>query len=213
MSADSYYGGRGGSTGQNGGPNVNGSVGGQVPIPGMGGGWGANYGSPAGGGAGYAGGGGGMGFGNSSGYFASGGGGGSSFVNGPGVTGGRTLAGNDTRAGGKDDPLYESPVGDAGRNGQVVLQWAEFTVTPGGPPDVKLRQGGGVGYPGVRVEAGVAFEAVSVTVALPAGHNLLFGTQTLADYRLTVQNTGQKTRQYRGILSGDGTSLVFSEWT
>ncbi|MFD8818205.1 hypothetical protein ACFV23_43640 [Streptomyces sp. NPDC059627] len=210
VSNSSSYGGRGGNTGQNGGANVIGTPGGQVPIPGMGGAGGSGYGGTTDGGAGYAGGGAGLFVGASGAYFASGGGGGSSFVNGPGVTGGRTVAGNGTRAGGKDDPLYQSPVGDANNRGQVVLQWAEFTVAPGGPPDVELRQGGRVGYPGVRVEADVPFEPVSVTVALPADHGLLFGTQTLADYQLTVQKPDQEPTPYTGTLSEDGTSLVFT---
>ncbi|MFI0776147.1 hypothetical protein [Streptomyces sp. NPDC021212] len=209
-STSNYYAGRGGNTGQNGGTNVRGEAGGQVPIPGMGAGGGADWGNPAGGGAGYAGGGGGMGFGSSAGSISSGGGGGSSFVSGPGVTGGRTVAGNGTSAGGKDDPLYQSPAGDAGNRGQVVLQWAEFTVVPGGPPDVELRQGGPVGYPGVRVEAGVAIDPVSVMVALPGGRGLLFGTQTLADYQLTLQSADGQTTSYMGTLSADGTSLVFT---
>ncbi|MFI1769154.1 hypothetical protein ACH41H_44985 [Streptomyces sp. NPDC020800] len=203
------HGGRGGNTGQN-GTDVSTISGGQVPIPGMGGGGGAGYG--AGGGAGYAGGGGGFSYGGPGDFaFYSGGGGGSSYVSGPGVTGGRTLAGNGTRAGGKDDPLYQSPVGDATHRGQVVLQWTEFTVTPGGPPDVELRQGGGAGYPGVHVEADMAFDPATVTVTLPPDRGLLFGAQTLADYQLTVQNTGHETAQYVGSLSEDGTSLVFSD--
>ncbi|MFD3582556.1 hypothetical protein [Streptomyces sp. NPDC058683] len=210
ISTSSSYGGRGGSTGQNGGAHVKGGPGGQVPIAGMGGGGGAGYGGHTGGGAGYAGGGGGLAIGASPNAFYSGGAGGSSFVNGPGVSGGRSMAGNGTRAGGKDDPLYQSPVGDAGNRGQVVLQWAEFTVTPGGPPDVELRRGGRVGYPGVRVEAGVAFEPMTVTVALPADRGLLFGTQTLADYQLTVQTAGQAATPYTGTLSEDGSSLVFT---
>ncbi|MDT0547742.1 hypothetical protein [Streptomyces lonegramiae] len=209
-SGSSRYGGRGGSTGQNGGADGRGDAGGEVPIPGMGGGGGAGFGGATGGGAGYAGGGGGVGMSIAEGAIYSGGGGGSSFVNGPGVTGGQTLAGNGTQAGGKTDPLYQSPVGDAGSRGQVVLQWTEFTVVPGGPPDVELRQGGAVGYPGVRVEAGVAIDPVSVTVALPPGRGLLFGTQTLADYQLTVQNADGQTTPYMGTLSEDGTSLVFS---
>ncbi|MFI1769156.1 hypothetical protein ACH41H_44995 [Streptomyces sp. NPDC020800] len=177
-----------------------------------GGGGGGAGGYGLGGGAGYAGGGGGTGVGRSdSGWFASGGGGGSSFVTGPGVTNGRTLPGNGTRAGGKDDPLYQSPVGDAANHGQVVLQWTEFTVTPGGPPDVELRQGGRAGYPGVHVESDMAFAPATVTVALPASHGLLFGTQTLADYQLTVQNADGETAQYTGTLSEDGTSLTFSD--
>ncbi|KUN03556.1 hypothetical protein AQI95_24040 [Streptomyces yokosukanensis] len=211
ISTNTSYGGRGGNTGQNGGANANGTPGGQVPIPGMGGGGGAGYGGSSGGGAGYAGGGGGLGIGGTAGAFYSGGAGGSSFVNGPGVTGGRTLAGNGTRAGGKDDPLYQSPVGDAESRGQVVLQWTEFTVTPGGPPDVELRQGGRAGYPGVHVESDMAFAPATVTVALPADRGLLFGTQTLADYQLTVQNTDGETAQYTGTLSEDGTSLAFSD--
>jgi hypothetical protein len=92
----------------------------------------------------------------------------------------------------------------------VVLQWAEFTVTPGGPPDVQVRQGGAAGYPGVRVAGDTAFEPVSVTVTLPDGRGLLFGTSTLADYQLTVQNAAGETTRYPGSLSADGTSLTFS---
>jgi hypothetical protein len=131
-------------------------------------------------------------------------------VAGPGVTAGRTLAGDGTRAGGKDDPLYQSPVGEAGNRGQVVLQWAEFTVTPGGPPDVELTRGGPAGYPGVRVASEATFEPVTVTVALPADRGLLFGTHTLADHQLTVQNAAGDTTPYTGTLSEDGTSLIFS---
>ncbi|WP_407547700.1 hypothetical protein QOM21_01735 [Streptomyces sp. Pv4-95] len=132
-------------------------------------------------------------------------------MGGPGVAAGRTLPGDGTRAGGKDDPLYNSPVGDAGNQGQVVLQWSEFTVTPGAPPDVELTRGGPAGYPGVRVASEVAFEPVTVTVALPADRGLLFGTPTLADHQLTVQNAAGDTTQYTGTLSEDGTSLIFSD--
>ncbi|MFG2888182.1 hypothetical protein [Streptomyces sp. NPDC048248] len=175
----------------------------------MGGGGGAGYGAYTGGGAGYAGGGGGIAFGYN-GAFYSGGGGGSSCVDGPGVTAGRTLPGDGTKAGGKDDPLYKSPVGDAGNRGQVVLQWTEFTAIPGGPPDVELTRGGPAGYPGVRVAADMAFEPVTVTVALPTDRGLLFGTSTLADHQLTVQNAGGEATPYTGTLSEDGTSLIFS---
>ncbi|MFE4514851.1 hypothetical protein ACFRMQ_11755 [Kitasatospora sp. NPDC056783] len=204
------YGGRGGNTGENGGATGKGGPGGQIPIPGMGGGGGAGYGGNTGGGAGYAGGGGGIALGNAQSAYFSGGGGGSSFVYGPGVTGGSTVAGSGTQAGGKDDPLYQSGVGDAGRRGQVVLQWSEFTLTPGGPPDVELTQGGPVGYPGVQVKADTAFAPVSVTVTLPPGRGLLFGTQTMADHQLTVMDAGGTTTPYLGTLSEDGTSLVFS---
>ncbi|MBL1087520.1 hypothetical protein JK359_37210 [Streptomyces actinomycinicus] len=132
-------------------------------------------------------------------------------MNGPGVTEGSTLPGQGTQAGGKDDPVYQSPVGDAGNHGQVVLQWTEYTVTPGGPPDVELTRGGPAGYPGVRVESDAAFHPVSVTVALPADHDLLFGSQTLADHQLTVHSAGQEPTPYMGELSPDGSTLVFSD--
>ncbi|MBL1087519.1 hypothetical protein JK359_37205 [Streptomyces actinomycinicus] len=87
----------------------------------------------------------------------------------------------------------------------------EYTVTRGGPPDVELTRGGPAGYPGVRVESDAAFHPVSVTVALPADHDLLFGSQTLADHQLTVHSTGQEPTPYPGELSPDGTTLVFSD--
>ncbi|MER6075111.1 hypothetical protein ABT187_41205 [Streptomyces sp. NPDC001817] len=127
------------------------------------------------------------------------------------MTGGSTLAGKGTQAGGKDDPLYQSPIGDAGNHGQVVLQWSEFTVTPGGPPDVALTRGGPVGYPGVHVESDVEVDPVSVSVALPVDRGLLFGTQTLADYQLTVQDPVGRTTPHTGKLSEDGATLVFSD--
>ncbi|MFB7909913.1 hypothetical protein ACFC1T_26100 [Kitasatospora sp. NPDC056076] len=204
------YGGRGGDNGNDGGPTGKGGPGGKVPIPGMGGGGGAGYGGNTGGGAGYGGGGGGIALGNAQSAYFSGGGGGSSFVNGPGVTEGTTVAGRGNQAGGKDDPLYQAGVGDAGRHGQVVLQWSEFTLTPGGPPNVELAQGGPVGYPGVRVEADTAIAPVSVTVALPRHRGLLFGTHALADYQLTVLNASGGTTPYVGTLSEDGTSLGFT---
>ncbi|MFF9496539.1 hypothetical protein [Streptomyces flaveolus] len=108
---EGLHGGRGGDTGEDGGSSPSGA-GGQVPIEGMGGGGGGRQGGGTGGGAGYAGGGGGVSdFYPSRGY-ASGGGGGSSFTGGPGVTAGRTVAGSGTRAGAKDDPLYQSPAGN-----------------------------------------------------------------------------------------------------
>ncbi|MFE4514853.1 hypothetical protein ACFRMQ_11765 [Kitasatospora sp. NPDC056783] len=213
-------GGRGGNNGSNGvdattyeknGARTSYVVhGGQVPIAGMGGGGGGGAGSSTGGGAGYAGGGGGTTVAGARGDWSSGGAGGSGFVGGPGVTGGQSLPGNGSRAGGQSDPLYQSPVGEAGHRGQVVLQWSQFTVTPGGPPDVDLTQGGAVGYPGVRVDSGVAFAPVEVTVTLPAGAGLLFGTQILADHQLTVQNAAGQQTPYTGSLSPDGSSLHFS---
>jgi hypothetical protein len=115
------------------------------------------------------------------------------------------------QAGGKDDPLYQAGVGDANRHGQVVLQWTEFTVSAGGPPAVELVRGGPAGYPGVRVASSVALALVTVTVALPAGKHLLFGTQHLADYQLTVQRADGSTTSHAGVLSEDGTSLTFTD--
>ncbi|RSO06946.1 hypothetical protein DMH18_26195 [Streptomyces sp. WAC 06783] len=127
------------------------------------------------------------------------------------MTGGVTVAGSGPHAAGKSDPLYQAGVGDADQPGQVVLQWKEFTVVPGGPPDVQLVQGGAAGYPGVRVDGGAAFAPVEVTVALPAGGGLLFGTQALPDYQLTVQNAAAPALPpYSGVLSPDGASLTFS---
>jgi hypothetical protein len=127
------------------------------------------------------------------------------------VSNGTTLAGSGTQAGGKGDPLYQSGVGDACNRGQVVLQWTEFTVSAGGPPAVELVRGGPAGYPGVRVASSVALAPVTVTVALPADKHLLFGTQNLADYQLTVQQGDGTTTVHMGALSEDGTSLAFSD--
>ncbi|MBO0654668.1 hypothetical protein J1792_18335 [Streptomyces triculaminicus] len=207
---DTRSGGRGGNTGQN-GSNAWHLDSDRMPIQA----W-AEAGAQAMGamseGAGYAGGGGGVAVGGPNQATAwSSGGGGSSFVSGPGVTQGRTLPGSGTQAGGKDDPLYRSPVGDANNLGQVVLQWTEFTVAPGGPPDVELTRGGPVGYPGVQVEGDVTFAPALVTVTLPAGAGLLFGTQTLPDHQLTVLSADGQTTQYTGTPSQDGTSLAFSD--
>ncbi|MFB7507881.1 hypothetical protein [Streptomyces broussonetiae] len=132
-------------------------------------------------------------------------------MSGPGVTAGRTVAGNGARAGGKDDPLYQTPVGDADNHGQVVLQWSEFTLTPGGPPDVELTRGGPVGYPGIHVDSDVEVAPATVSVTLPSDRGLLFGTQTLADYQLTVQDPSGQTTPHMGKLSEDGATLVFSD--
>ncbi|GAA3169976.1 MULTISPECIES: hypothetical protein [Streptomyces] len=203
--------GKGGDLGYDGGFN-----GGRVPLPGMGGGGGGpQSAATAGGGGGYAGGGGGGGWGGDAGgggAYESGGAGGSGFASGPGVTGGVTVTGAGPSAAGKSDPWYQAGVGDAGQPGQVVLQWHEFTVAPGGPPDVQLVQAGPVGYPGVRVDGGAAFAPVPVTVALPPGGGLLFGTQALPDYQLTVRNAaGPTLPPYSGVLSPDGASLHFSD--
>ncbi|MFE4514854.1 hypothetical protein ACFRMQ_11770 [Kitasatospora sp. NPDC056783] len=177
-----------------------------------------------GGGGGYFGGGGGSSQANSNdAHQVPGVGGGGSGYLAPTVTAGSTEAGQaapsrytgGTAAGGSD-PDYRSGVGVGGGqrtnggNGQVVVHWVEFTVTPGGPPDIELVQGEAVGYPGVRVEASVAIAPVSVTVTLPAGQGLHFGSQTVPDHQLTVQNHPQPPTAYMGTLSADGLSLTFS---
>ncbi|MBZ4321225.1 hypothetical protein [Streptomyces huiliensis] len=86
-----------------------------------------------------------------------------------------------------------------------------FSVSPGGPPDVHLIRGGAVGYPGVHVTSGLACPPVSVTVALPAGGDLRFGTETLPDHQLTVQTGDGQTTPYTGTLSPDGTTLTFTD--
>ncbi|MEU5425868.1 hypothetical protein AB0H73_09695 [Streptomyces olivoreticuli] len=86
-----------------------------------------------------------------------------------------------------------------------------FTITPGGPPTVALEQGGAVGYPGVRVEGTGAVAPLVVTVSLPEGRGLAFGTIKNPDHQLTVWNpaTGAMT-PYAGILSPDRHTLTFT---
>ncbi|WP_284117217.1 hypothetical protein [Streptomyces fragilis] len=202
------FGGPGGSTGENGNPGFPLRYAGEVPIPGMGGGGG---GGDAAGGGGWAGGGGGLAIGT---RFLCGGAGGSSFVEGPGVTNGRTLAGAGTQAGGKGDPFYQTGIGDAKGRGQVVLQWTDLTltVTQGGPPDEPVTQGGDkAAYPGVRVASTAALGPLTVTVTLPPDRHLLWGTQAQADYQLTVQHPDKTQVPYPGVLSGDGGSLTFTD--
>jgi hypothetical protein len=145
------------------------------------------------------------------GEFTGGAAGGSSFVDGPGVSNGRTVAGDGGHAGGKDDPVYQPGIGDAGNHGQVVLQWTEFTLAPGGPPDVELTPGGPVRYPGIRVSSRAQLAPVPVTVTLPAGRKLRFGTPTLADHQLTLQKADGTTTVRMGTPSEDGTSLTFTD--
>nr|WP_215209532.1 hypothetical protein [Streptomyces sp. CHD11] len=198
--------GQGGSTGHRGSSSFRLRAGGKVPIPGMGGGGG---GGDTSGGAGWAGGGGGLVIGS---RFQCGGAGGSSFVQGPGVTNGRTLPGAGTRSGGKGDPLYHTGIGDANGRGQVVLQWTDSTVTPGGPPDQQLTQGGDkAAYPGVRVTSTIALGPLTVTVTLPPDRHLLWGTQAQADYQLTVEHPDKTRVPFAGALSGDGGSLTFTD--
>ncbi|MFC9679037.1 hypothetical protein [Streptomyces sp. NPDC056948] len=81
----------------------------------------------------------------------------------------------------------------------------QFAVLPGGPPDVELQPGGTVGYPGVVVkntgQAPVGEQ--TLTVSLPAGRGLQWGSSTLPDYQITVDGT-----PYPGTLSPDGQTLT-----
>ncbi|MFC7978461.1 hypothetical protein ACFUT3_24880 [Streptomyces cinereoruber] len=303
------HGGSGGDLGKEGG-----NGGGVLPLTDMGGGGGNSYAKGHhGGGGGYAGGGGGGGIQGNKNAYASAGGGGSGFVAKSGVTGGKTVTGSGTKAAGKSDPLYEAGVGDAGKAGQVVLQWklpagvlhaiagddqisdqseaftekltvkawsadgktlitgasVTFTVTqgdavfsggnksaaaktgsdgqasppalvagtttgpvkvtaqagsaqivfslevvpafepaPGGPPDVDLLGGGGVGYPGLKVLTDKVIGPLDpqrVEVSLPAGTDLRWGTAGAPDYQLTLLGSDS----YPGTLSGDGMTLTF----
>ncbi|MGK5643033.1 hypothetical protein ACSNOK_32740, partial [Streptomyces sp. URMC 126] len=89
----------------------------------------------------------------------------------------------------------------------VATPPADYDVVPGGPPDVVLVPGGAVGFPGVVVEntGGTPIGERTVTVELPAGRGLRWGTAGLPDYQLTVLDG----RAYPGILSPDGRTLTF----
>ncbi|MER7726967.1 hypothetical protein [Streptomyces sp. NPDC096323] len=188
-------GGRGGNAGQDGAKASRGKMApGTVPIPGMGGGGGAGSNAGCGGGGGYAGGGGGIaGVRGTFGYI-SGGGGGSSFVQGPGVTNGRTVAGSGARAGGKDDPLYTSPVGDSRNHGQVVLSWAlspaKLETTAG--DGQKTGQGTVFGKPltvkALSSDGKTPVPGSSITFTVTAGDATFGGKKTVT---VTTDSTGQ----------------------
>ncbi|MBZ6476271.1 hypothetical protein [Streptomyces griseocarneus] len=76
-------------------------------------------------------------------YCLAGGGGGSGFASGPGVSGGETIPGSGTSAARKNDPLYQAGIGDAGKPGQVLLQWRApvFTVAQVDPNPVVMERG------------------------------------------------------------------------
>ncbi|MGW2368505.1 hypothetical protein ACWCZ5_23355 [Streptomyces sp. NPDC001667] len=85
-----------------------------------------------------------------------------------------------------------------------------FEVVPGGPPDVRLVQGGAARYPGVRVRAANGTGPIGpkkVVVRLPAGRGLRWGTEGLPDYQLTVFGGAV----YQGQLSADLMTLTFDD--
>ncbi|MFE9022237.1 hypothetical protein ACFYNL_27250 [Streptomyces sp. NPDC007808] len=86
-----------------------------------------------------------------------------------------------------------------------------FTVSPGGPPDVTLTPGGGVGYPGVRLQAmaGETFPDQTVRVSLPRDKKLKFVAESGSTYLLTVQNSQGTMQHHPGSLSADGQTLTF----
>ncbi|MFG3661505.1 hypothetical protein ACGF8A_28535, partial [Streptomyces sp. NPDC047706] len=90
-----------------------------------------------------------------------------------------------------------------------VAATAQFSVAPGGPPDVRLERAGNTGYPGVqlRAEEDGTVPAQSVRVDLPAGAGLQFVAEPR--YQLTVLAAGGASRDYYGTVSADGQSLTF----
>ncbi|WP_150249649.1 hypothetical protein [Streptomyces albofaciens] len=90
----------------------------------------------------------------------------------------------------------------------TIASATQYEVEPGGPPDVGLVPGGAaVGYPGVVVEkTGAApLGEQEVTVELPAGKGLQWGSAGQPDYQLSVLDGGV----YPGTLSPDGLTLTF----
>ncbi|MFG2132771.1 hypothetical protein ACGFNV_33925 [Streptomyces sp. NPDC048751] len=90
-----------------------------------------------------------------------------------------------------------------------VAATVQFSVAPGGPPDVRLERAGNTGYPGVqlRAEEDGTVPAQSVRVDLPAGAGLQFVAEPR--YQLTVLAAGGTSRAYYGTVSADGQSLTF----
>jgi hypothetical protein len=88
----------------------------------------------------------------------------------------------------------------------------QFSVSPGGPPDVTLVLGGVPGYPGVivRNEGTGPVPPQNISVTLPPGGGLQFESEGGTQYLLTVFAAGGSTTQYNGNLSASGQSLAFS---
>ncbi|MFI2645734.1 hypothetical protein [Streptomyces sp. NPDC018610] len=83
-----------------------------------------------------------------------------------------------------------------------------FEVAPGGPPDVNLLGGGGIGYPGVKILTDKVIGPLGpqhVQVCLPTGVDLRWGTAAAPDWQLTVLGGDS----YPGTASADQTALTF----
>ncbi|MGK5530677.1 hypothetical protein [Streptomyces sp. URMC 129] len=106
----------------------------------------------------------------------------------------------------------QAPVTEAGGPSADIRVAVEFSVSPGGPPDVALAPDGATGYPGVRVKQADADGTVlpqDVYVALPRGKRLRFAAEGGSDYLLTVRDSRGTEKTHRGILSSDGQALTF----
>ncbi|MBY8343412.1 hypothetical protein LXH13_38560 [Streptomyces spinosirectus] len=105
--------------------------------------------------------------------------------------------------------------GDAFQVGSLYYRYtaphsAQFSVRPGGPPDVRLDGDHSVGYPGVRLEAQDGpVPPQTVRVTLPQGMGLQFVEEGNPGYQLTVQDADGTVKPYPGRLSGDGQTLTF----
>ncbi|MEV0117242.1 hypothetical protein AB0H77_29065 [Streptomyces sp. NPDC050844] len=85
----------------------------------------------------------------------------------------------------------------------------QFSVSPGGPPDVTLTHGGEIRYPGVRLLGGQDGTVTqNVRVDLP-GRGLQFVAEGNPGYQLTVQGIGHEPVHWIGTLSPDGQTLTF----
>lgn len=88
----------------------------------------------------------------------------------------------------------------------------QFSVEPGSAAPVDVTAGGPTGYAGVGIRntGTTAVPAQNVTVVLPAGAGLRFVPEQGTTFLLTVMDTSYVTRQYPGVLSGDGQSLTIA---
>ncbi|WP_316528261.1 hypothetical protein [Kitasatospora brasiliensis] len=91
-------------------------------------------------------------------------------------------------------------------------QAADVLVSHYENPAVTLARGGALRYPGVEVlnNGTHALPPQTVTVTLPAGSGLLFGTPAAPDHQLTVRDATGNDTQYHGTVSVDGQSLTFT---
>ncbi|MCC3767668.1 hypothetical protein [Streptomyces sp. UNOC14_S4] len=88
----------------------------------------------------------------------------------------------------------------------------QFSLSPGGPPDVTLKRSGNIGYPGVRLlsQADGRVPPQKVSVTLPAQKDLQFVAEGSPGYQLTVMDEqGNLHHRADGLLSADGQTLTF----